>query len=170
MASFNHLFQHTKPRFESPAKVFAKLKSKVQREGISAKEGTVTDRDPLGFTSPRRKAKSTGWMNDELKENKRSGSYRCEASALTLSPISSPQKTFDYPYSDTSRHVVDTHPLAELGHGCSPRKRAFLESTAMSQPSFVVNRHRIHSEPPHIRGLDGFRVPSRTPVKIQPVA
>lgn len=165
MASYHNLLQHSKPRFESPAKVFAKLKSKVQREGISARDGTFTVKDPLGFKSPRRRAKSTDWMNDELKENQRSGSYRNEAEALTLSPISSPQKTFNNPYPDNSRHVEDMAPLAELGHGCSPRKRAFLESTAVSHPSFLVNRRRIHSEPPNIRGL----VTSRTPVKTQPV-
>ncbi|XP_070777082.1 mis18-binding protein 1 [Enoplosus armatus] len=178
MASFHHFLQHTKPRFESPAKVFAKLKSKVQREEMCAQEGTFTVNGPLcsvrdkhgsGFKSPRKRAEST-WMTDEVKENQRVGSYRNEAQALTLSPISSPQKTFGYSYSDiSSRFVEEMPPLTDTGRGCSPRKRAFLESTAVSRPFSLVNRTQILTEPPRIGDLDGFKVTSRTPVKIQPV-
>ncbi|XP_075963616.1 mis18-binding protein 1 [Anarhichas minor] len=169
MASFHHLLQHTTPRFESPAKVFAMLKSKVKREAIHAKEETFTDSDPLCsvrdkhgsvFKSPRTRADST-WMTDELKKNQRSGSYRNEVQALTLSPISSLEKTFVHPDS-ISKHVKEKPPMTETGHGCTPRKRAFLESTALSHPSSLVNRKQIHT--PQIRDSGGFKVISRTPV------
>ncbi|XP_038585353.1 mis18-binding protein 1 isoform X4 [Micropterus salmoides] len=173
MASYHHVLQHTRPRFESPAKVFAKLKSKVQREGMCAKDGTLTGKAPLcnvrekhgaGFRSPRKRAEST-WMTDDLKENQRFGSYRNEAQALTLSPISSPQKT-GCSYSDlSSRLVEEMPPVTDIGHGCTQRQRAFLESTVDSRPF----RKQILTEPPQIRDLNGFKVTSRTPVKIQPV-
>lgn len=160
MASFLNLSQHVNTRYESPAKVFAKLKSKVQRE---AKEGICTGRDPLfnvrekhgaDFNSPRRRTEST-WMPDELKENQRFGSYRNEAEALTLSPITSPQKSIGYSYF---KPVVELPPVTDMGHALqsrnqhSPTKRAFLESTDVFHP--LVN---------------GFTGTSRTPVKKLPV-
>ncbi|XP_073338867.1 mis18-binding protein 1 isoform X3 [Pagrus major] len=176
MASYRHLSQHTKPRFESPAKVFAKLKSRVQREAMCANEGVFTGKDPLcnvrdkhgaEFKSPRKRAEST-WITDELKENHRFGSYRNEVHAMTISPISSPQKTFSYSLSNIGHKPAEEISLTERGHGCTPRQRAFLESTAVSQPHFLV-RQQIHTEPPQIRDLGGFSVTSRTPVKMQPV-
>lgn len=144
MASHHHLLKHDKPR-ESPAKVFAKLKSKVQREEMR-----------LG-------AEST-WMSQEHKENHRFALYRNEAQALTLSPIKSPQKTFRDFSSDLSSRPVEELP----GHVtlCSLRKRGLLESTAVSQSFSVINRQQIHTEPPQLRGLDGFKMISRTPVKV----
>lgn len=177
MASYQHLLQHTPPHFESPAKVFAKLKSKVQREGTCANDGIYTRKDPMcnvkekhgaEFKSPRKRSEST-WMTGELKENQRFGSGN-EAQALTISPISSPQKTFGYLYSDRSRKPAQAMPpVTERGHGCTPRKGAFLESKAVSQPLFLVNSKQIYKESPQVRVLDGFNVNSRTPVKIQSV-
>ncbi|XP_042356016.1 mis18-binding protein 1 isoform X2 [Plectropomus leopardus] len=172
MASYHHLLQHTKSRFESPAKVFAKLKSKVRREEMCAKDGTFTAQDPLcnvtekhgaGFGSPRKRAEST-WVTEELKENQRTTYYRHEAQALTLSPIKSPQKSFAY--SNISRNAEEMPPVTERGHGSSPRKRAFVESVALSS---LVDRKQIHTETPQIRDTRGFRVTSGTPVKIHPV-
>ncbi|XP_008282233.1 mis18-binding protein 1 [Stegastes partitus] len=175
MASYHHVLQHQTPRFESPAKVFAKLKSKVQREAMSAKEGIFTSEDLLctvrekhgaEFNTPSKKTESN-WASDELKENHRFGSYRSEAQALTLSPISSPQKTFGCLYSDiSSKPLEETPPEDEMGH--RRRERAFLESTTMSQPFFPVNRNRIHQELPEIRTSDALC--SRTPVKTQPAS
>ncbi|TDG98875.1 hypothetical protein EPR50_G00204740 [Perca flavescens] len=179
MASYHHVLQQTNRRFESPAKVFAKLKSKVER-GICAKEGTFTSDEPLCnfnvtekhgavFKSPKKGTKST-WMAEQHKENQRYGSYCNQAQALTLSPISSPQKNVGYLYSDiSSDHMEEMPPGTITGHECSPRKRAFLESTAVSYPSSRDNRKQIHTKPPQIRDSGGFKVTSRTPVKIQPV-
>ncbi|XP_029317306.1 mis18-binding protein 1 isoform X2 [Cottoperca gobio] len=172
MASYQHILQHTKARFESPAKVFAKLKSKVQREEICANEWTYTGKEPLRsvrekhggvFKSPRKRSEST-WLTEDFKKIQRSGSYRNEAQALTLSPISSPQKTFVYTSSDiSSKRVEQVPPVTEIGYGCTPKKGAFLESTAL------INKQQIHTEAPQIRDSAGFRVSSRTPVKIQQV-
>nr|XP_046267832.1 mis18-binding protein 1 isoform X2 [Scatophagus argus] len=175
MASYHHLLEHTKPRFESPAKVFAKLKSKVQREGMCANEGIFTGKDPLcnirdkhGAESKSPKKRTENIWTGELKENQRFSSYRNEALAVTLSPISSPPKTFGYSYSDISSKPAEfIHPATERGHGCTPRKRDFLDSKSVSQPLFLVNRKQIHTEPPEARDLAGFSVTSRTPVKTQ---
>ncbi|XP_032355416.1 mis18-binding protein 1 isoform X2 [Etheostoma spectabile] len=182
MASYHHVLLQTNKRFESPAKVFAKLKSKVERE-ICSKEGTFTSDDPLCnfnvsnltekhgavFKSPKKGAEST-WIAEQHKENQRYGSYRNQAQALTLSPITSPQKTLGYLYSDiSSDHVEEMPPGTITGHGCTPRKRTFLESTAVSCPSSRVNKTQMHTKPPQIRDSGGFEVTSRTPVKLQPV-
>lgn len=167
MASYQYLSQHTNPRFESPAKVFAKLKSKVQREGMYANGGLYTGKEHgAEFKSPRKRTESP-WMTDELRENQAFGSPS-EAHALTISPISSPQKTF----GNTSSYPAEEEPpspAAERGHGCTPRKGASLESTALSQTLFSVSRKQIHTEAPQIRELSGFNVTCRTPVKVQPV-
>lgn len=186
MASYHNLLQNTKQQFESPAKVFAKLKSKVQREAMCAKEGVFLDKDPqcnvnirdkhgADFNSPRKKADDI-WKTDGLKDNHIFGSYRDEVQAVTLSPISSPQKTFRYRYlfSDNGSKHEKMLPVTETGHafisshGHSLTKRTFLESTALSPPTSVVNRQQILTEPTQIRDLDGFKV-NTTPVKIRPV-
>lgn len=133
MASYHRLY--AAPRFESPAKVFAKLKSKVQREELCS----VRERHGAELRTPRKTSEST-WTD--------------EAQALTLSPISSPQKTFGY---------------ADISSTQRQRKGAFLESTAVSQLSFLVNRKQIHTDPPQFRDMGEFNASSRTPVKIQPV-
>ncbi|KAL3049217.1 hypothetical protein OYC64_008649 [Pagothenia borchgrevinki] len=169
MASYQHISKHTNPQFESPARVFAKLKSKVREENPSANQWTFPGKEPLSgirekhggvFKSPRKRSEST-WMTEQFKENKRSSSYRDEAQALTLSPILSPQKGFGYWFSDINSERVEEVPLG--GHGCTPRKRAFLESTALSI------RPPIHTEPAQIRDSAGFHGFSRTSVKRQPL-
>lgn len=176
MASYHHFLKHQKPRYESPAKVFAKLKSRVQREGMCANEentGTVPlcnlrEKNETGFRSPQKRTENI-LTTDELKENQRFGFYRNEAHALTLSPTPSPRKNFGYSYSDMStKPVEEMPPMTEVSHGCTPRKRAYLESTAMSHPLSVINRKQIHTEPPRIRNMDGLNGTRRTPVKILP--
>ncbi|KAM6968615.1 mis18-binding protein 1 [Tautogolabrus adspersus] len=175
MAYYNHILQHAKPRFESPAKVFAKMKSKVQREEICAKDGIFreTANEPLygekheaDFMSPRKRTEST-WMTNELKENQRVGSYRNEAQVLTLSPIPTPQKPCDDSYLDISSKPMEEMPT---WLGCTPRKRPFMESTAVSHPLSLCNRTtQSHIEKPQTRHIDGFMVTSsRTPVKMHP--
>ncbi|XP_040054960.2 mis18-binding protein 1 isoform X2 [Gasterosteus aculeatus] len=176
MASYHHLLREKTPRFESPAKVFAKLKSKVQRE--ETEEETFRGNDPrcnnrdkhvTVFMSPTKRAEST-WITEEFKENRRCASYRDEAQALTLSPISSPQKTPRHSEM-ISKQVEEMRPVIGTGHECTPRKRAFLESTAVSSrgASAAVNRaEQIHTQAPHIGDPGAFKVTSRTPVKVQP--
>ncbi|XP_063765745.1 mis18-binding protein 1 isoform X2 [Eleginops maclovinus] len=161
MESYQHICKKAHMQFESPAKVFAKLKSKVSKDNPSANQGSFTGKDPpYGgvFKPPRTRSEST-WMTDQFKEYT-SVAYREEAQALTLSPISSPKKTFCY--SDISSERVEEVPPG-LGHGCTPRRRAFFESTAL------VNRPPSHTEPAQIRDSAGFNGFSRTPVKSHPV-
>ncbi|KAM4723396.1 mis18-binding protein 1 isoform 2-T2 [Anableps anableps] len=141
-----HLFKRNDPCFQSPAKVFAKLKSKVQKEAESEKEligkvrkqhgdgvkaGGVCGADGLGFT---RNPAGFCWI-EELKENNRFASRQSDAQAVTLSPISSPEKTFDYPSSAISRLPLHKEfPLNETLRGFTRRNRVLMESTAVSQP------------------------------------
>lgn len=162
MAAHLHLLQHTKPQLESPAKVFAKLKSKVQKQAMCAKDGIdplISVREQIGadFNSPRKKQQRI-WMTEELDESQGFGS---EAQPLTLSPIKSPQKPSVYAYSDFSRK-----PLEEMGLGYTRRERSFFESTAVSHPLFLANQ--IHKDSPKVRDTDRFIVSSRTPLKLQP--
>nr|XP_020446589.1 mis18-binding protein 1 isoform X2 [Monopterus albus] len=180
MASYKHLLQHAKPKHESPAKVFAKLKSKVQREAMCVKEDVFTDNDSpckggekhgAPFNSQRNRAKHF-CVTDEHKENHRFASCNVtsEVRALTLSPISSPRKT-GYSLSDIrSKHATETPPVTERIHGVmsrnehTPTKKAFLESAAVSHHLSQVNREQLHPEPPQIRDMYAF---SRAPTKSQ---
>lgn len=174
MASYHKVLYHTTPPFESPAKVFAKLKLKVQSKGICADSPltndslcNVRDKHLAAVMSPRKRAEST-WMTEELTANQRSGSDHNKAQVWTLSPISSPQKSFKSP-DLISKHVEEMPPVKASGHGRTLRKRSFLESTAVAHPSPRVNRKQIRTESPHIRHPGNSNVISRTPVKVQPV-
>ncbi|XP_074547880.1 mis18-binding protein 1 isoform X2 [Halichoeres trimaculatus] len=167
MASYHFSTQHAKPRVETPAKIFAKLKSKVQREEISERslnnaaiEPLYTEHHAACLMPPKLRPGSTH-VNDDFKENQMFGPYRNEAQVLTLSPIPSPHKPCRDSYLDIGRK-----PWSE----CSPRKGVFMESTAMSPPLSLYNGTTpIHSEPPQIGHLDEFMVTSsRTPVKMRP--
>lgn len=153
MASYK-LLQQSHVVFESPAKVFAKLKSKVQQEAMVVNEGFFTCNDireqhgGTGFHSPMKKT-----VNSEFKENQKFGPNHNEAQALTLSPISSPQKPCGHP----RKPLEETSVMTDVRRG-----RAILESTAVSQLlPVVVNGDQISNS-------NGFIVSSRTPVKMQP--
>lgn len=168
MAAYQHIFQQTTSRAESPAKVFAKLKSKVDREASCGKEGVYTRKDLLGkvkekhgaeFMSPRKKI-DTYWTTDELDE-KRGFGVVCEAQALTISPMSSPQSDFGYSHEDGSSELAeDALSVGERRHGCTPRKGGLLESTVRSQPFHAASRTKSLTEAPQVR--DGFDVIHRT--------
>lgn len=178
MSSFHNSFHQSNPRFESPAKVFAKLKSKVQREALFAKEAVFTNNGPptaavrdkrgADFNSPKKRS-GDFWVTEELKENHRFGPYRREVQASTLSPISSPQKTFEWSFPDTvSKHADKMSYMVETVHpfisrnGHTPAKRVLPEPTAASHPLSAVNTETLH-----IRDVDGFKVTSGTPVILQ---
>lgn len=169
MASYFHLLQQTKPQFESPAKVFAKLKSKVQKEAMCAKDdngppNNAREEYRVNLKSPRKQQQRI-WVTEEFDENQRFGN---EAQPLILSPIKSPKKTSPYSYSDFIRKPLEeTLPVVEMGLGCTRSERRFLESTAVSHPLFLTNH--IHKEPPQVRDADQFILSSTTPLKVQPV-
>lgn len=149
------------PGFDSPAKVFAKLKSKVRKEAMLAQEGAfscdnVREQRGAQFNSPRKKT-ANPWTIDELQDNQRFDSYCSEAQALTLSPISSPQKACDY-----CKPMEETSPVDVRGG------RAFLESTAVSQSLPLAIRDQTSKGTPQIPDLNGFIVSSNTAVKMQP--
>lgn len=163
MAAYQRIFQHTTSSVESPAKIFAKLKSKVDREASCGKDGVYTCKDLLGkvkekhgaeFKSPRKRT-DRNWITDELNEN----DY--EARALTISPMSSPQTKFGYSHPDwSSKPAEDALCVGERGRGCTPRKGGFLESTVKSQPFYIASRTQSLTEAPQLR--DGFDVFHRT--------
>ncbi|XP_056915143.1 mis18-binding protein 1 [Takifugu flavidus] len=166
MASHQHLLQYSNPRSESPAKVFAKLKSKVQREGAYAKDGVSTRNEPLGdfkinhgaeFRSPRT-------PTEKCNLNERKGfSSRDEAKALTISPISSPQKNFGFWNSRDT--LVEDLLVSGREHGCTPRKGGFLDSSAVPHPHVLVNSKQNHVESTRSRDVDGFYASNKTHMK-----
>lgn len=168
MAAYQHVFQQTTSKAESPAKVFAKLKSKVDREASCGKDGVYTRKDLLGkvkekhgaeFMSPRKRT-DPYWTTDELDENRGFG-FVCEAQALTISPMSSPQSDFGCSHEDWSRkHSEDALSVGERRHACTPMKGGFLESTVRSQPFHIASRTHSHTEAPEVR--DRFDVIRRT--------
>lgn len=161
MASF-HLLHNLNPQLDSPAKVFAKLKSKVQKEAIYSKGGhnvDVTEKRGTDFASPGTKGTDI-WTNETFKENEN------EAEALSLSPMSSPEKPFEYSCSTISSKLLEeTTPVIETERGCTRRVRAFLQSTAVSHSHSLVNRDVIKNRTSQIGDSGGFMVHSRTPVK-----
>ncbi|XP_061599270.1 mis18-binding protein 1 [Cololabis saira] len=152
MASF-YLLQNSNPRFESPAKVFAKLKSKVQKEAMCARAGGFTG-EVNHAEKPANNNISSIWSSDEPEDDQRFGCYGSEAEALTLSPMSSPKKSLDYSCSSMS-----IGPLEEARtHG------AFLESTAMSIS--MVNSYMANNRLPQITDSRVFHEPIRAPQKL----
>ena len=110
---------------ESPAKIFAKLKSKVRREC----EGDVIDNEFYG--GPRsRKRKAFG--EDEIQHEMFSNNS--EVTAITLSPISSPEKL--------TRYRPEDEPEEEVLR-LAPRLNAFMESTSLSNMSTTTQRCRV---------------------------
>lgn len=171
MASYQHLVQHSNLRGESPAKVFARLKSKVQREGVCGKDGTRTRNDPLCYVKRNQgaevrspwKTTESARMEDDLQENPIFGSGD-EAKALTISPISSPRKNFGC-WNSHDTLVDNEHLVSGRGHGCTPKKGVFLESTAVPQPQFSANRKQNHVESARFRDLDVFNAGNKTSMK-----
>lgn len=168
MASYQHLEEHSNPQFQSPAKVFARLKSKVQREGVRANNGIATRNDPpcnvkgnhgAEFMSPRK----TTLMEGDLADSRGSGS-REEAKPLTISPIPSPRKTFGG-WNLPSSLAEDKPLVSGGGREHSSRQGTFLESTALPQAQFLVNRKQIHEASARIRDVAGFNASNKTPVK-----
>lgn len=170
MASYKNLLQHANSRLESPAKVFAKLKYNVSRQKMCEDDGIYTSKDPLSiakdkhgteFKSPR-KRKGSNRTTDELNENQNLGSG-IEAKALTISPISSPQKSCRNFYSENRGKSAEELPPFERGHGCIPKMATFRESAPLSQTLFLMNRKNIYTE--EKGDADGFNVTNRTPLK-----
>ncbi|XP_028994280.1 mis18-binding protein 1 isoform X2 [Betta splendens] len=178
MASYYSILQDTNRRLESPAKVFAKLKAKVQRDLMSAKKDVSPDDDALrnvreeygaDCNSPRTRSGGI-WMVNTSTENHRFDSHLVEVQPVTLSPMASPQKSFGHSFVVTGNKRVDNmRPAIECGDTFISRLRngPLLESTAMCVPVSSVNREQNVSQPTEIRDSDGCKI-TRTPMKIPP--
>ncbi|KAJ0044244.1 hypothetical protein NL108_004290 [Boleophthalmus pectinirostris] len=131
MASYHQIQHHLRAPFESPAKVFAKLKSKVQRVAVddfSEDECQPAEfKRPLYYT-PKRRTESHG--TDKPGDFSQSLLGNGEVTAVTLSPISSPQKNDQYVTDCDRMHCTNTK-LNIFNPACTPRRRALMESTAV---------------------------------------
>lgn len=147
MSSYQNLFQDRLPRIESPAKIFAKLKSRVQKEAAQC------SRERYGgeLISPRRRLDvqpqtlspiSTYVLPDPIQEHGRFGFYHGDVQPQTLSPISTPQKSsrFQCGEPDDTFGLNKSRPMFMSCNMAS--KRSFLESTA------VTYSHRDHFRDP----------------------
>ncbi|XP_076017697.1 mis18-binding protein 1 [Genypterus blacodes] len=159
MTSHPAFLRHTAAPMESPAKVFAKLKSRVEKEAMFAKPGRITNnntqRHARDVHGSGRRTESTWMMEDkENKEDRGLSVCPCDAEALTLSPIATPQKSLGCGYEDLS--AMSPRKLLNITNEFTPRKRAPLESTAASRPPGR-----------QINGVPGVcRMIERTPTKL----
>ncbi|XP_054652619.1 mis18-binding protein 1 isoform X2 [Dunckerocampus dactyliophorus] len=146
--------RHSSARFESPAKVFAKMKSKVQREAMCANEGGFIGKDQTfgvreeehgeDFSLPRRITEGI-WEANDLKQNHRVGQLK----ALTLSPIKSPRKCYS---------AVEIPHMTNAGNGFQSTNGHLMESTA------VFHSH-LKADQCSTRDLAVCNGTTRTPVK-----
>ncbi|XP_061651707.1 mis18-binding protein 1-like isoform X1 [Phyllopteryx taeniolatus] len=140
MASYQHVLKYADTRFQSPAKVFAMLKSKVQRgeRTTRAREEHATQIKPAS----RRPANV--WESNE--SYPRFG----EVEASTISPIKSPKQSLGYSYWDYSRQSVEVPHATNTRHGFTSPRRPLMESTAVFPP-------RIRTDPRSTRDSGGPR-------------
>lgn len=157
MPFYRHLGNQPSPHFQSPAKVFARLKSKVQQEGVRADNGVAPRNDsPYNVNGNyggqlRPKTTNGARMEGDLPDSRGFG-YRDEAKALTISPIPSPQKNFGC-WNLRSSLAKDKPLVPGRGREYKPSQGAFLQSAALPQAQFLDNRKQIHEESPRIRDV-----------------
>lgn len=157
MPFYRHLGKQPSPHYQSPAKVFARLKSKVQQEGARADNGVAPrNHSPCsvhgnygGQLGSLRKTTNGARMEGDLPDSRGFG-YRDEAKALTISPIPSPQKNFGC-WNLRSSLAKDQPLVPGRGREYKPSQGAFLQSAALPQAQFLDNRKQIHEESPRIR-------------------
>uniref|UniRef100_A0A4W5RFK9 Myb-like domain-containing protein n=1 Tax=Hucho hucho TaxID=62062 RepID=A0A4W5RFK9_9TELE len=128
---------------ESPAKVFARMKARVQTERRPVEnEGTKTPkfvqeklvREKHGrvMSSPRKSHQP--WVNYEQKENE-DLAFTNEAEALTLSPGQSPRKGLTHPYFMVHKQDLQRpSPKKDMGSAFKPTNR----NTPIKGPSLAV--------------------------------
>lgn len=133
MATFQQFPHHQRALFESPAKIFAKLKSRVQREAADDVFGDECGAAGLHGAPRTPKRKTT--KDSGLQEMFGNG----EVTALTLSPISSPAKHNGCGPEDEQLPCMEKEHLLKLHR--SPKQRLFMESTAVCDST---------TQPPHM--------------------
>ncbi|XP_072313541.1 mis18-binding protein 1 [Eucyclogobius newberryi] len=144
MASYHQIQHNSRAPFESPAKIFAKLKSKLKQrpsvEDFSDEDCRAAEIHGGQFTPNRR----TERHSKDFSPLQALGSG--EVTAVTLSPISSPPKRLQC--------RTDREPL--FNHARMPRRTPLMESTALCNTS----ASRSHTEAFHPRTGDagGFVV------------
>lgn len=144
MQSSRHLGKQSSPHLQSPAKVFARLKSKVQREGARNHPSCNSNGNYGGEFMPPRKTTKSARMEGDLADSRGFG-YLDEAKALTISPIPSPQK--DLGCWNLRSSLAEDKPLVPGGgREYKPRQGAFLQPAALPQAQFLNNRKQIHEE------------------------
>lgn len=157
MPFYRHLGKQPNPHFQSPAKVFARLKSKVQQEEVRADNGVAPrNHSPCSvdgnyggqFRSPRKTANGAR-MEGDLPDSRGFG-YRDEAKALTISPIPSSQKNFGC-WNLRSSLAKDKPLVPGRGREYKPSQGAFLQSASLPQAQFLDNRKQVHEESPRFR-------------------
>ncbi|XP_019742843.1 mis18-binding protein 1 isoform X2 [Hippocampus comes] len=121
MASYQHLVQCSDTRFQSPAKVFAILKSRVQ----SGEQTTCgVGEEYAAQMKPALSRTQNTWEPNEL--HHRFG----EVEASTISPIKSPKKSLDDAYSDYNRQAMELPHTSNTVHRFRSPVTHFMESTA----------------------------------------
>ncbi|XP_061700653.1 mis18-binding protein 1-like isoform X2 [Syngnathoides biaculeatus] len=141
MASYQHVLKHGDTRFQSPVKVFAKLKSNVQGGEQTREEHATRIKSAL------RRPKS-------IRESNELYSTFGEAEASLISPINSPKQILDKSYLEYIRPFVDVPHATNTRHGFTSPEKPLMESTEVFPPCFRTNP----------RSTRGSGAPSRIPL------
>lgn len=122
MASYQHFVQCSDTRFQSPAKVFAMLKSRVQ----SGEQTTCGVGEEYAVQmNPALRRTENIWEPNEL--HHRFG----EVEASTISPLKSPKKSLGDAYSDYNREAMEFPHTTNTVHRFRSPVTHLMESTAM---------------------------------------
>ncbi|XP_045062107.1 uncharacterized protein LOC121539030 isoform X2 [Coregonus clupeaformis] len=153
----------TRELVESPAKVFARMKSRVQAERIpvenertktpkpvrekQVREKRVQEEHGGVMNSPRKRHQP--WVNYEQKENE-DLEFTYEAEAMTLSPVQSPNKGLTY--SHFMVHTQDLQrpsPLKDLGSSAFKQTNRNTQNKGPALDAFSTKSQRKALSYPH---------------------
>nr|XP_057946948.1 mis18-binding protein 1 isoform X2 [Doryrhamphus excisus] len=164
--------------FESPAKVFAKMKSKVQREAMCAKEGGFSGKDQRFGVREEKHGEDVClplritegvWEANDLQRNDRFDQVK----ALTLSPIKSPTKGYsakeiprmtnaENGFRSTNRHRMESSAVFH-----STRDPVYNDITRTPEKNVDKSFERVQGFAPLDASLppDTYFTPTRNKVK-----
>ncbi|XP_015234708.1 PREDICTED: mis18-binding protein 1 isoform X1 [Cyprinodon variegatus] len=177
MASY-HLSKREDPRYQSPAKIFARLKWEIQKEAedISEQQRHGADRrcslktdGVCRATRPRYKPYPSEFCrSEELWENNRLACYEAEAQPLVLSPTSSPDQSLEPCSSASLRLPLQQEVPLNYPVPGSTRRTGSIESTTFSRPASGVCRDQITAGLSRTQPKENWRVFNNEAVPLNP--
>ncbi|KAK7904367.1 hypothetical protein WMY93_016974 [Mugilogobius chulae] len=158
MASYQQIQHQFRAPFESPAKIFAKLKSKLQRPTVEDYSDDECRADEFhgAQCTPKKRTDSHNTDRTGVFSPLR-GQRIGEVTAVTLSPISSPQKSLPYKTNCELLYDVDTN----LPFNPACRRRPFMESTTVCNTKTTAPQTHMDGSHTRTRPADDFALCER---------